>query len=144
MVFAATDLVSDGGTTPHTDANLVNGWGLAFNPTGFAWVNDNGTSKSTLYDGNGVPQSLVVSIPSGTAGAADPTGIIYNGTGQFQVTQAAVTDTALFIFAGEGGTISGWSPNVNATAAVIVVDGGAANKVYKGLAKGNLASAHYI
>ncbi len=47
----------------HVDPNLVNPWGLVFNPQGFVWVANNGTSTSTLYDGNGVPQSLVVAIP---------------------------------------------------------------------------------
>ena len=52
----------------NVDPNLVNAWGIAFNPQGFVWVANNGTSTSTLYDGNGVPQSLVVAIPAGSAG----------------------------------------------------------------------------
>src|SRR5436305_7448837 len=58
------NLVSDG-TIPadHVDANLVNAWGIALSPTSFAWVADNGTGVSTLYDGMGNPQSLVVTIP---------------------------------------------------------------------------------
>src|SRR3954469_18119569 len=38
------NLVSDG-TIPadHTDRNLVNAWGIAFNPTAFVWVTDNKT-----------------------------------------------------------------------------------------------------
>ena len=67
--FRSTVLVSDGSTAaPHTDANLQNGWGIAFNPTGVVWVSDNTTSKSTLYDGNGVVQSLVVTIPPAAGG----------------------------------------------------------------------------
>ena len=50
-------LVSNGSEpAPFTDPNLVNAWGIAFNPTGVVWVNNQGTGKSTLYDGNGVPQ----------------------------------------------------------------------------------------
>jgi hypothetical protein len=37
---------------PSHDPNLQNGWGVAFNPTAFVWVSDNGTEKATLYDGN--------------------------------------------------------------------------------------------
>lgn len=144
MAFATTALVADSTGARYMDANLVNGWGLAFNPAGFAWVADNGTSKSTLYDGNGVMQSPIVTIPAGTAGAASPTGIVYNGSTSFQITQSAVTASSMFIFAGEAGTISGWSPTVNNTSAVTVVDGGAANKIYKGLAIGTVASANYI
>jgi uncharacterized protein (TIGR03118 family) len=143
--FMTTNLASDG--TPaaaHTDANLVNGWGLVFNPTGFAWVADNGTSKSTLYDGNGVPQSLVVSIPAGTGGDASPTGIVYNGTQDFKVTQKGVTGASLFIWVGEGGTMAGWSPAVNGTSAVTVFDGGSNGPLYKGLAISNYLGANYL
>src|SRR4051794_36117460 len=43
-VYAATNLVSDGAAVPaaHTDTHLVNGWGVAFNPQGYAWVANNG------------------------------------------------------------------------------------------------------
>ena len=69
--YVATALVTDvagmqnpyGGSSAHVDPNLVNAWGIAFNPQGFVWVANAGTSTSTLYDGNGVPQSLVVAIP---------------------------------------------------------------------------------
>ena len=143
--FMATNLVSDG--TPaaaHTDANLVNAWGIAFNPTGFVWVADNGTNTSTLYDGNGVPQTLVVAIPAGSGGDASPTGIVFNSTPDFKVTQNGVTAASPFIFAGEGGTISGWSPTVNRTNAVTVVDGGANGPLYKGLAISRYAGANYL
>ncbi len=114
-VFAVTNLVSDGPpvSAAHTDPNLKNGWGVAFNPKGFAWVAANGTSKSTLYDGNGVPQSLVVSVPA--TSDADPTGIVFNVTPDFKVTQGAASAAAVFIFVGEAGTVSGWAPSVNAT-----------------------------
>ena len=71
----------------HVDPNLVNAWGIAFNPQGFVWVANAGTSTSTLYDGNGVPQSLVVAIPPGAAGEAEPTGIVFNASPSFPVTQ---------------------------------------------------------
>src|SRR6187431_3415297 len=95
MGYAAKILVADtagatnpyGGSSAHVDANLVNAWGIAFNPQGFVWVANAGTSTSTLYDGNGVPQSLVVTIPDGLAGEAEPTGIVFNGGSGFQVSQ---------------------------------------------------------
>lgn len=143
--FQTTNLVSDGTiTAAHTDANLINAWGVAFNPTGFVWVVNNGTNTATLYDGNGVPQTLVVSIPAGTGGNASPTGIVYNGTQDFKVTQNGVTGASAFIFAGEGGTLSGWSPTVNRTAALTVFDGGANGPLYKGLAISTYAGANYL
>jgi uncharacterized protein (TIGR03118 family) len=143
--FAATNLVSDGTpAAPHADANLVNAWGIAFNPTGFVWVADNGTNNSTLYDGNGVPQTLVVAIPPGAAGEAAPTGIVFNASQDFKVTQNGVTGAAAFIFAGEGGTIAGWSPAVNRTNAVTAVDTGVNGALYKGLAIASYTAANYV
>ena len=136
--FVATSLVTDVNTSANpyassnTDAHLVNSWGIAFNPQGFVWVANAGTSTATLYDGNGVAQSLVVTMPPGRAGSASPTGIVFNGGPGFAVSQGGVTAPSVFIFVGEAGTVSGWAPGVNATAAIRVVDGAAASKVYKG------------
>src|SRR4030095_10720951 len=41
--YRVTNLASDGNGTPNTDPNLVNGWGVAFNPQGFVWVAANET-----------------------------------------------------------------------------------------------------
>jgi uncharacterized protein (TIGR03118 family) len=140
--YVATALVTDvagmqnpySSSTSHVDPNLVNAWGLVFNPQGFVWVANAGTSKSTLYDGNGVPQSLVVAIPpNGAGGEAEPTGIVFNASTSFQVTQNGVT-----------GTISGWSPNVNATNAVLAVDRSAAGAIFKGLAHATQGGADFI
>jgi uncharacterized protein (TIGR03118 family) len=138
--FVSTHLVSNINTASNpysgsnADTHLVNAWGIAFNPQGFVWVANNGTSTSTLYDGAGVPQSLVVALPSGAAGSARPTGIVFNGSQSFQVTQGGVSGASPFIFVGEGGTVSAWSPGVNMNNAILVVDGSARGKVYKGLA----------
>ena len=132
--YIASALVSDRTTTAYTDANLVNGWGLAFNPQGFVWVNDAATSKATLYDGHGVPQSLVVAIPAGAAGSASPTGIVFNGSQDFAVAQGGVSAPSAFLFVGEAGTLSGWSPTVDQSNAITVFDGALAGAVYKGLA----------
>ena len=60
-----TNAASNPYASANVDANLVNAWGVAFNPQGFVWVANNGTSTSTLYDAEGVAQSLVVSITAG-------------------------------------------------------------------------------
>lgn len=150
MSYAATNLVSDLSAANNlygsssSDARLVNAWGVAFNPKGFAWVANNGSSTSTLYDGNGVAQSLVVSIPPGAAGNAMPTGIVFNGHQDFMVTQNGVTGASAFIFAGQGGTLSGWSPSVDMTHAVTVFDSGPAGAVYTGLAIASQGSADFL
>jgi uncharacterized protein (TIGR03118 family) len=148
--YVATSLVSDfsAGTNPYNgasvDPKLINAWGIAFNPAGDVWVANAGTSTSTLYDGNGVPLALVVSIPAGTAGAASPTGIVHNGTKDFVVSQAGASGPSVFIFAGEAGTLSGWSPGVNATNAIKAFDGAAAGAVYKGLALAGSGGANFL
>ncbi|HZP65880.1 MAG TPA: TIGR03118 family protein [Rudaea sp.] len=131
------NLVSDGGVAAdHTDANLVNAWGIAFNPTGVAWVADNGTGSSTLYDGSGTAQSLVVQIPApGAASGGTPTGIAFNGSNGFVVSGTGGSGPARFIFATEDGIIAGWSPTADGTHALTVVDNSATtHAVYKGLA----------
>ncbi len=94
------------GKARHTDPLLINGWGLAYAPGGAFWLSDAGSGYSTLYDGVGNPQPLQVVIPpaSGT-GLGSPTGIVYNGSQEFQID----TWASAFIFASLDGTISGWS-----------------------------------
>jgi uncharacterized protein (TIGR03118 family) len=143
--FTATSLVSDGALpASHTDPNLKNPWGVAFNPKGFAWVADNGANVATLYDGNGVPQSLVVTIPNGKNGTASPTGIVFNGTQSFNVTQNGKSGIAAFIFAGEGGTITAWAPAVGPTNAFTMFDDGTGGAVYKGLALAANNGANFL
>ncbi|VXB36669.1 conserved exported hypothetical protein [Burkholderia sp. 8Y] len=133
--FAATALVSNGPVpATHTDSNLKNAWGVAFNPKGFVWVADNGTNVATLYDGNGAPQSLIVTIPDGKNGSASPTGIVFNSTPSFAVTENGKSGVAAFIFAGEGGTLTAWAPTVGPTSAFVMYDDGVGGAVYKGLA----------
>lgn len=132
--YSVQNLVSDGSVAAaHTDPHLKNTWGVAFNPFGFVWVNNNHDGSSTLYDGNGVPQSLVVSVPPASgSGIGSPTGIVYNGSADFNVSNGSLTGPSRFIFASEDGMISGWAPNVDGTHALrAVVTPGA---IYKGIA----------
>lgn len=133
--YQVKKLVSDqGGVADHQDTNLVNAWGIAFNPFGFVWVSNAETGKSTLYDGAGIPQSLVVTIPPAAGGTTgSPTGIVFNGGNTFLVT-AAANSFARFIFSTEDGVIAGWAPTVNATNAILVKDNSSTGAQYKGLA----------
>ena len=132
--YTRTDLTADASTTSTTtvtvDANLVNAWGLSRASATPWWVSDNGTGLSTLYDADGVPQALVVKIPTpdGT-GTATPTGTVFNYTTGFQVSGKP----AVFLFVTEDGTISGWNPTVNLTNAVIAVNR-SGKAIYKGCA----------
>ena len=133
--YAMTPLVSDGGVVARfNDPSLKNPWGIAFNPTAFAWVANNHTAKSTLYDGTGLPQALVVSVPGVGGAAGAPTGIVFSGSAGFVVTKNGLSGPGRFIFAGEDGTISAWAPNVDQTNAILAVDNSAGLSAYKGLA----------
>jgi uncharacterized protein (TIGR03118 family) len=141
--YVQHNLVSDiAGTADQTDPCLINPWGIAASPTSPFWVSANGTGLSTLYNGNGIAASLVVSIP-GLAGAQTsgeqcgktaqgpgaPSGVIFNDTTSFVLGAAP----ANFIFSSEQGVIAGWN-GAAGKAAGIMADRSAAGSVYKGLA----------
>jgi uncharacterized protein (TIGR03118 family) len=147
--YSTTALVSDtaAGAGLVVDASLVNPWGIAFGPSTFAWVANNHSETSTLYDGNGHPQpaagALVVAFAANGATTFDPTGVVYNGTNSFVVTSGGVSGTARFLFVGEGGMLAGWSSAVDLTHAITVyTDAGGA--VYKGLAIANNGGGDFL
>src|SRR5439155_21512423 len=133
------------GMALRTDPNLVNAWGLSASPTGPFWVSDNGTGVATVYN-NGVPQSLVVTIPppTGQPGPSAPTGNVFNGGSGFLVSKGAASGPARFIFVTEDGTISGWNPTVDGTNAILKVDHSAAEAIYKGVALGSVGSNQFL
>ncbi len=134
--YKQRNLVSDSTQihAEHQDAHLVNAWGLAFNPFGVAWVADNGTGFSTLYDGDGKPQPLVVTIPGSGKQTGSPTGVVFYGGPAFMVGKGGVSAPSRFLFVNEDGGISGWAPTVDLNQAVRVIDNGPNNAVYKGVA----------
>ena len=86
------------GAAEATDSQLVNGWGLARSSGSTWWVSDEATGFATLYDGPGVKQSLVVTIPKSNPKdpafpTGTPTGMIPNSspTGAVPIT---VTDSS--------------------------------------------------
>ena len=96
-------LISDGAvaSAKATDANLKNPWGIVFAPNAPVWVANNGTATSTLYDGTGTVQSLVVTLPGGMNGAPGATGIVNNGSTEFSISNGTASAPARFIFDGE-------------------------------------------
>src|SRR5207247_4651465 len=120
--YSWTNFQSDiPGVAQHTDPNLVNPWGMAAGSTGIIWDSDNGTGVSTLYNQDGTAVPLVVAIPTaaGNTEGANPTSIVFNDTEFFQVRRNGTSSPAIFIFVSEDGSISGWSPTVDLTHAII-------------------------
>jgi uncharacterized protein (TIGR03118 family) len=132
--YKQTNLVSDvPGLAQFTDPDLVNPWGLIASGASPWWVANNGTGLSTLYNGAGVKQTLVVTVaPAMAPGPATPTGIVFNGSTDFQVVAGVPTTAARFIFVTDDGTISGWAPSVNPNHSILKVNNSASGAVYLG------------
>jgi uncharacterized protein (TIGR03118 family) len=151
--YQQTNLVSDlPGVAAVTDPRLVNAWGMSHSAASPWWISDNGTGVSTLYNGSGTPfppgSPLVVTIPpplgSPAGTIATPTGNVFNSTSSFVVTKDGKSGRPVFIFATEDGTISGWSPAVDPTHAILAVDKSASGAVYKGLALGSNSGGDFL
>lgn len=134
------------GTADVTDPKLKNPWGVAFNQVGPAWVANNNAGVSTLYNGMGTPNSLVVQVPSpsGYTGS-HPTGIVFNGSNDFSVSAGNISAPSRFIFATEEGVIAGWAPSVDPTRAIRVADNSASRSaVYTGLALSANSNGNFL
>jgi uncharacterized protein (TIGR03118 family) len=123
---------ADGGAAV-ADPDLVNAWGLAFNPKGVAWISANGKGLAPAYDSAGDTKiKVTIPPPDGGQPPSAPTGQVFNDV-------ATNFGGDVFIFATEDGTIAGWQLSAETTA-VIRVDNSGGGAVYKGLTLGKLAS----
>ncbi|OLE52491.1 MAG: TIGR03118 family protein [Acidobacteria bacterium 13_1_20CM_3_53_8] len=138
--YRVTNLVSDiPAVGLFVDPNLVNPWGLTFSATSPFWSSNNATGTATLYAGDvsGSPLTknpLTVTIPGGKN-----TGVVFNGSSDFVITDGSGTSAARFIFATEAGTIAAWRAGTVAITKVTT-----ANAIYKGLAIGNNGTANFL
>jgi uncharacterized protein (TIGR03118 family) len=114
--YTQTNLVSStSGVAPVTDPQLVNPWGLSRSSSSPWWISDNATGLSTLYNGAGGKQSLVVTIPQADPNNKNtplgtPTGTIANSSPTDFL--LAPGKPAAFLFSTIDGTIAGWNPTV--------------------------------
>ncbi|HET6995849.1 MAG TPA: TIGR03118 family protein [Chitinophagaceae bacterium] len=116
-------------TGARVDPNFINGWGIAFSPTGNAWISSEGAGTSVIYDKTGAQVLAAVTIPTVSASTGgSPTGQVFNSvTTDFIIPSSTA---AKFIFAGTDGVISAWTAG---GAAVKVIDQ-SATAAYTGLA----------
>jgi uncharacterized protein (TIGR03118 family) len=158
------------------DPNLKNPWGITRSSGSPWWVSNNNSGTSTLYvidsKGDAVPTSnfpdppgsmfdnfVIVPPPGFTPGAAaTPTGIVFNGSPTDFILDKGTPrgNPALFIFATEDGTISGWNPMDNIPAGgkppsinvVLEVDnsgnGSPNGAVYKGATTADIHGVRYL
>ena len=140
--FEQVNLVANNGEydAPNIDPLLINAWGLAWAPSGIAWVNSEDGHVSALYNGEGVAPRIPVNIP-GPAGPAtgNPTGIVFNGTSDFVLSNGAA---ARFLFVGVDGVLSGWNGTAGDNA--ILIKNNSATSAYTGLAIGVSNGANFI
>jgi uncharacterized protein (TIGR03118 family) len=140
LTFEQFNLVTDDNTVHHAviqDPNLINAWGVSFNPTGPFWVSDNGTGLSTLYRVDPVTDvptklALTVAIP----GAGNPTGQAFNNAG------AGAFNGDTFLFVNEDGTVSGWRSALGTTAETLVP--GSSDNLYKGTTFATIEGHGYL
>jgi uncharacterized protein (TIGR03118 family) len=151
--YTQQNLVSDiaqppGGAPVNTDSNLKNAWGLARGAASPWWMTNADTGTSTLYNGAGAITPLVVTVPNaqGAQGPSSPTGIIFNGTKDFNI---APNNPAVFIFATENGTVAGWGPpatpiTAGKSTAMTEVDESKNGAVFTGLTWIELRGNHFL
>ena len=125
---------------PNTDPLQLNAWGIAFSPNGIAWVNSQAGHVSALYDKEGVPVRPPVNVPSpGGPTGGNPTGIVFNGSADFQLSGGAA---ARFIFVGVDGVLSGWNPASGDNAELI--KNNAETSAYTGLTLDSVDGSRYL
>ena len=126
--YQVTYLVSDSsgfGNNVRIDKNLQNAWGIAVGPTGYFWIGANHSGTSTVYDATGAEIRPAVIIPSrDSVAGGEASGVVYNPI-------PANFKGALFIFAGEDGSISYWK---SGDSAVRAYKSPTEDAVYKGAA----------
>ncbi|PYY16865.1 MAG: TIGR03118 family protein [Acidobacteria bacterium] len=114
--YTQTNLVSNtAGVAPVTDPQLINPWGLSRASGSPWWISDEAAGLSTLYNGPGAKQSLVVTIPPADPSNKNtplgtPTGTIANGSQTDFL--LAPGKPAAFLFSTIDGTIAAWNPTV--------------------------------
>jgi uncharacterized protein (TIGR03118 family) len=118
-----TDLDSDQAGAAVTDANLLNAWGIAINPTAEVfWVSSNHGGSTPVYDATGAIKPVDPKVPPLTGtDPGSPTGQIFNGGTNF-MGDKFVVDT-------EDGQILGWPGTGDFVKRAAKTDA-----VYKGLA----------
>jgi uncharacterized protein (TIGR03118 family) len=138
--FTQVNLVANKNTYigARVDPNFVNGWGIAFSPTGNAWISAEGAGTSVIYDKTGAQVLAAVTIPtSGASTGGAPSGQVFNASTDFVLPGG---NPAKFIFVGTDGVISAWNTG---GAAVRVIDN-SATSAYTGLAIASDGTNNFI
>lgn len=121
--YVQTNLTSDvPGLAANTDPDLKNPWGMSYGTSTPFWISDQATNIATLYNGAGVKQGLIVTMPPGIG----PTGQAFVGGLGFSTGTGPNTS---FVFSTLSGQIDAWNGGTTATVAA-----NPAGAAYTGLA----------
>jgi uncharacterized protein (TIGR03118 family) len=132
--YTQFNLVSDIPTNaPHTDPRLINPWGIVVGRESI-WVNNAETGLTTAYGPLGRSSRFAIHVPAPDGGPGAPTGLVFNDTAKFILTNSNHRAPSTFLMATENGTITAWNHQLTGSNAVIVVDNSESGAVYKGLA----------
>jgi uncharacterized protein (TIGR03118 family) len=137
--YVQTNLTADPpGLARFTDSKL-NGWGMTSMPNGtFVVANafSNGTATFYTHSGNPLPLAITVPVeanestvlqavtgqPTLSTVWGHPTGVVYNTTNGFKISENGKCAPATLIFDTLDGIICGWNPDVDATHAIVLYD----------------------
>jgi uncharacterized protein (TIGR03118 family) len=141
--YQVTNLISDGSVTAAvTDPNLINPWGIGIGST--AWISGEKSGLEIITTAAGT-EKFDVNIPAASgSGLGQPTGVVFSGAATGFMLPVGAPPT--FLFATHDGTISGWNAvlGTNGSTAQIVVNNGANNASYTGLALLNNSTGNYL
>jgi uncharacterized protein (TIGR03118 family) len=140
--FSQVNLVSNNPQfgAAHSDSSLQNAWGLAWAPSGIAWVNSQAGHVSELYDSTGAFIRKGVNIPSPVDSVGgNPTGIVFNSVPGFTLPNGKAAN---FIFVGVDGVLSAWNGAAGNNAFRIGTGGSKVS--YTGLALASFGGANYL
>jgi uncharacterized protein (TIGR03118 family) len=122
------------------DTTLHNAWGLAWAPSGIAWVNSMAGHVSELYTGEGAIVRAPVNIPSPTDTIGGlPTGIVFSGGAGFTLANKAAPN---FLFVGVDGVFSGWNGAAGNNA--LRIANNSATSAYTGLTLATWNGSHLL
>src|SRR5262249_34951125 len=98
----------------------------------------NGTATATSYDINGALRPLVITVPGAHGGKGAPTGVVYNGTSDFENAPGKPADTSSYR------RMARSRAGILTSAPTAVVKATDPTAVYKGIAIANYRGANYL
>lgn len=141
--YTQTVLASDQvGVGQVLDTNLTSPWGVTFAPGGNWAVASSASATSRSFSGGTAANPLALGSTDFKIPFNSPTGAVYNGTSDFQVTNGTFTGASTYLFASQTGWISGW--NANVASAIAIAATSISGAIYTGLTIASNADGNFL